>query len=241
MPPDPALGRPLQAPSGEARLRAPQGVRDPARRRPRDRGRDRRERRRLLRDDGTRLDPARRRRPRVLPLRAGPRDPVGRAGSEHVRASRRELRVRPLDAGDVLEHDAMLLRSAAKAALWCWTFGIPRRWLTVTQLREGRRDSAGTRTPRARSRHATRIPIPAPGSRATCTSATSATSTPTSAPRGLSPRLSECRIAQPGAAVRATSPRSAASSCGRDHIGQWLVGRSTQVRSRSSAKPPSHA
>ena len=67
-----------------------------------------------------------------------------------------------------LEHDAMLLRSAAKAALWCWTFGIPRRWLTVTQLREGRRDSAGTRTPRARSRHATRIPIPAPGSRATC-------------------------------------------------------------------------
>ncbi len=37
-----------------------------------------------------------------------------------------------------LEHDEMLLRSAAKAALWCWTFGIPRRWLTVTQLREGK-------------------------------------------------------------------------------------------------------
>jgi len=37
-----------------------------------------------------------------------------------------------------LEHDEMLLRSAAKAALWCWTFGIPRRWLTVAQLREGK-------------------------------------------------------------------------------------------------------
>ena len=33
----------------------------------------------------------------------------------------------------------------------------------------------------------------------------------------------------------------AASSRGRDHIGQWLVGRSTQVRLRSSARPPSHA
>jgi hypothetical protein len=37
-----------------------------------------------------------------------------------------------------LEHDATLLRSAAKAALWCWTFGIPRRWLTVAELRAGR-------------------------------------------------------------------------------------------------------
>ena len=33
----------------------------------------------------------------------------------------------------------------------------------------------------------------------------------------------------------ATSPMIAASSCGRDHIGQWLVGRSTQVTLRSSA------
>ena len=31
-----------------------------------------------------------------------------------------------------------------------------------------------------------------------------------------------------------------ASSWGRDHIGQWLVGRSTQVTLRSSARPPSH-
>jgi hypothetical protein len=42
-------------------------------------------------------------------------------------------------------------------------------------------------------------------------------------------------------APRAMSPMMAASSCGRDHIGQWLVGRSTQVTSRSSARPPSHA
>ena len=28
-----------------------------------------------------------------------------------------------------------------------------------------------------------------------------------------------------------------ASSCGRDHIGQWLVGRSTYVTSRSSVRP----
>ena len=46
---------------------------------------------------------------------------------------------------------------------------------------------------------------------------------------------------QPADAPRATSPMTAASSCGRDHIGQWLVGRSTQVRLRSSANPPSHA
>jgi hypothetical protein len=37
-----------------------------------------------------------------------------------------------------LAHDAMLDRGAAKVALWCWTFGIPRRWLTVTELRAGR-------------------------------------------------------------------------------------------------------
>src|SRR4029453_2948040 len=39
--------------------------------------------------------------------------------------------------------------------------------------------------------------------------------------------------------VRATSSMIAASSCGRDHIGQWLVGRSTHVTLRSSANPPS--
>jgi hypothetical protein len=37
-----------------------------------------------------------------------------------------------------LAHDATLHRSAAKAALWCWTFGIPRRWLTVDELRAGK-------------------------------------------------------------------------------------------------------
>jgi hypothetical protein len=36
-----------------------------------------------------------------------------------------------------LAHDATLLRSAAKAALWCWMFGVPRRWLTVGELRAG--------------------------------------------------------------------------------------------------------
>jgi N-acetylmuramoyl-L-alanine amidase len=37
-----------------------------------------------------------------------------------------------------LAHEATLHRSAAKAALWCWIFGIPRRWLTVTELRAGK-------------------------------------------------------------------------------------------------------
>jgi hypothetical protein len=44
----------------------------------------------------------------------------------------------------------------------------------------------------------------------------------------------------PGAPF-ATSPMIAASSCGRDHIGQWLVGRSTQVTLRSSVSPASQA
>jgi len=35
--------------------------------------------------------------------------------------------------------------------------------------------------------------------------------------------------------------RCPASSCGRDHIGQWLVGRSTQLTSRSSARPATNA
>ena len=37
-----------------------------------------------------------------------------------------------------LAHDPTLRRSAAKAARWCWTFGIPRRWLTVSELRAGK-------------------------------------------------------------------------------------------------------
>ena len=36
----------------------------------------------------------------------------------------------------------------------------------------------------------------------------------------------------------AASARISASSFGRDHIGQWLVGRSIHVTSRSSASPP---
>ena len=38
----------------------------------------------------------------------------------------------------------------------------------------------------------------------------------------------------------ATSPMRAASSVGRDHIGQWLVGRSIHVMSRRSLTPASH-
>ena len=38
---------------------------------------------------------------------------------------------------------------------------------------------------------------------------------------------------------RAMSSMIEARSCGRDHIGQWLVGRSTHVTSCSSARPPS--
>ena len=41
-------------------------------------------------------------------------------------------------------------------------------------------------------------------------------------------------------ASRAISPRIAAVSCGFDHIGQWLVGMSIHVMSRSSAMPASH-
>ena len=42
-------------------------------------------------------------------------------------------------------------------------------------------------------------------------------------------------------ALVATSPMMAASSVGFDHIGQWLVGRSTQVMSWRSAIPPRNA
>lgn len=37
-----------------------------------------------------------------------------------------------------LLHRPMLERSAYRAARWCWTFRIPRRWLTLAELRAGR-------------------------------------------------------------------------------------------------------
>jgi N-acetylmuramoyl-L-alanine amidase-like protein len=37
-----------------------------------------------------------------------------------------------------LRHTPMLKRSAAKAAIWAWTYEIPVRWLTVPQLGAGR-------------------------------------------------------------------------------------------------------
>lgn len=37
-----------------------------------------------------------------------------------------------------LAHLPTLERSAAKAARWCWTFRIPRRWLTVAELKAGK-------------------------------------------------------------------------------------------------------
>lgn len=41
-------------------------------------------------------------------------------------------------AGEWMRHRPTLERSAAKAAVWCWTFKIPRRFLTVDELRLGR-------------------------------------------------------------------------------------------------------
>lgn len=38
-----------------------------------------------------------------------------------------------------LEHEPMLRLSAAKCARWCYHFRIPRRWLTVEQLKAGKR------------------------------------------------------------------------------------------------------
>lgn len=38
---------------------------------------------------------------------------------------------------DWLRHRPMLERSAAKAALWCWSYRIPRRWVTVAALKAG--------------------------------------------------------------------------------------------------------
>jgi hypothetical protein len=37
------------------------------------------------------------------------------------------------------EIQPMLDRAAAKAAKWCWQYRIPRRWLTVAQLKAGKR------------------------------------------------------------------------------------------------------
>lgn len=36
-----------------------------------------------------------------------------------------------------LRHRATIERSAIKAARWCWQYGIPRRWLTLGQLKGG--------------------------------------------------------------------------------------------------------
>ena len=40
--------------------------------------------------------------------------------------------------GEWLLHSPMLHDSAEKAALWCWLYHIPRRWLTVNELRAGK-------------------------------------------------------------------------------------------------------
>ena len=53
--------------------------------------------------------------------------------------------------------------------------------------------------------------------------------------RAVIPSVDAHRTAATGAL--ATSPMICASSVGRDHIGQWLVGRSTQVAFRSSGMP----
>ncbi len=37
-----------------------------------------------------------------------------------------------------LRHEPMLRLSAEHAARWCWVFRIPRRWLTVEQVRTGK-------------------------------------------------------------------------------------------------------
>lgn len=36
-----------------------------------------------------------------------------------------------------LRHKPTLERSAAKAALWCWTYRIPRQWVTIAALKNG--------------------------------------------------------------------------------------------------------
>lgn len=40
-------------------------------------------------------------------------------------------------AGEWLTHGALLDRAAFKCAVWAWTYRIPRRWLTVAQLKAG--------------------------------------------------------------------------------------------------------
>lgn len=58
-------------------------------------------------------------------------------------------------------------------------------------------------------------------------------------PTSKRPRRSDHRSAHParGTCASATSAMIAASSRGRDHMGQWLVGRSIQVTLRSSGTP----
>ncbi len=38
-----------------------------------------------------------------------------------------------------LRHERMLRLSAEHAARWCWQYGVPRRWLSVEELRVGKR------------------------------------------------------------------------------------------------------
>lgn len=45
-----------------------------------------------------------------------------------------------------LEHEPMLRLGAERTALWCWTFRIPRRWLSPAELREGRAGILSHRT-----------------------------------------------------------------------------------------------
>ena len=102
---------------------------------------------------------SRRRRPRVLPLRPRSRDPVGRARRQHDRAPRRALRVRPLDARDgSARRDSSArprrLRSGAGRS-------IPRRWLTVAELRAGKAGLCRHADASRAFPDATRTPIPA--------------------------------------------------------------------------------
>ena len=91
-------------------------------------------------------------------------------------------------------------------------------------------DGTSSRSPPASSRSSTGSPTstaPSPTSGATSTTSSAAsTRTPTTTGKYGSDSYR----------LPATSPMIAASSCGRDHIGQWLVGRSIQVTSRSSVE-----
>ena len=67
--------------------------------------------------------------------------PWGASGANHdglhveICGRARWTRARWLASGN----RPMLERAAAKAARWCWLYGIPRRWLSVAELRADRR------------------------------------------------------------------------------------------------------